>query len=502
MEKVTNFDEVVFDEITESANEVEEKLLDLEKENYSNILDFLMQKINNNKSCEYIFRLLLRFSKIRPKKVILYANLWSELFQQTKKTLSLITVTYHNVVLSRLLYNRKVFSQDDVDRNTPWEAIDMKNFIKTYGKPTFKPGLKESRLLHTYPAKSVLYAIKMDNYDLLQELCSDPSFTFSQRVHFSQFDIPISDTNTFVSLTTQDEVSLLGFAAYYGSSKCFKFLFSNHAPLLTRLECNFAVMGGDFEIVRIFEQQGSIFEGNSLKYAVEFHHNEIANWLFTNYKPNMFPISTAIWAHNTKAALFLCQHLGFNKAMEDDTEYKEENKDPIIVAAEAGYFPIYKAIESLKNMDETTKVTDEMRIDLLMRASMSGSVDIIEDLHNSGVAVGSVYDKKKFYALHNACHGGDPYAVRYLLEHGAHPQSLNLFKKRPLFYACYYQRYDAVDELLKHGAIVDDDIQKVPMSEYLVNLIQEYKTKQEQEREERLSKRPLFKAKKVSFILP
>ena len=502
MQNLINFDDVVFDPITEKANDVEEKLLELTKENYSRIFNFILRIINETKSSEYIFRLLLRYSKIRPKNIILYANFWSEIFEVTQKTLSLITVTYHNVVLARLLYNRKVFSQDDVDRNTPWEAIDMRNFIKTYGKPTFKPGLKESRLYHTYPIKSLLDAIKMDNFDLLQQIASEHDFSFTQRVNFSQFDVPMDDKETFQNMTLQNEITLIGFASYYGSCECLKFLLSNRAPILTRLECQYAIMGGNFEIIHIYEQQGATFQGDTLKNAVEFHHNDIANWLYSNFQCNMFSISSAIWAHNTKAVLFACQSLGFDEVLKQEKECNEDYKNPIVFSAEVGYFPIYKAIESCMKLDDTMKITDEMRIDILMKASMSGSIDIIDDLFNNGLDIGNVYDKKKFYALHNACHGGDSSTVRYLLEHGACPDCLNMFKKRPLWYACYYQRYGAAYELLQHGALLDKDLEKVPMSEYLVNLVQEYKVKQEEMVKEKLSKRAPFKAKIVSFILP
>ena len=81
----------------------------------------------------------------------------------------------------------------------------------------------------------------------------------------------------------RNNASLVQFAAFYGAVKCTKFLIMNNADLNRadeqgKLTTDFAIAGGNIEIVRLLEQSGLSFF-NSFQTAIEFRQTQIFNWL-------------------------------------------------------------------------------------------------------------------------------------------------------------------------------------------------------------------------------
>ncbi|OHT14830.1 hypothetical protein TRFO_14777 [Tritrichomonas foetus] len=105
-----------------------------------------------------------------------------------------------------------------------------------------------------------------------------------------QFQSFISRTNTSLNsnipnsfyeicLFLKNSVSLIEYAAFFGSTEIFKFLWVNNVNLPSTL-CDFAVAGGNYEIVHLIESNKSLkYSSDNLLNAILFHRNDIAHYL-------------------------------------------------------------------------------------------------------------------------------------------------------------------------------------------------------------------------------
>lgn len=103
----------------------------------------------------------------------------------------------------------------------------------------------------------------------------------------STIERSIYETNSF--LINMNHIKLIEYAAFYGSIKIFKYLYSNKAKL-NRLSLHFAIHGRNPEIIHILEE--NIIENikNPYEYyfieSIKCHHNEIADYFLNNYLQN------------------------------------------------------------------------------------------------------------------------------------------------------------------------------------------------------------------------
>lgn len=116
--------------------------------------------------------------------------------------------------------------------------------------------------------------IRSDDFDTLQKMSSAPGF---------DFDSKITDQIIRAPGCRKDNLTLLQYAALCSSIKCFKFLILSHAKISTEQDelrtIDYAIEGGNLEIIRTLEQKGETYEPIDLKLAIEQHHNEIFDWL-------------------------------------------------------------------------------------------------------------------------------------------------------------------------------------------------------------------------------
>ena len=98
-----------------------------------------------------------------------------------------------------------------------------------------------------------------------------PKATFNQKIKLSLYEK--------YSFINKDDISLIDYEAFFGSIKCFKFLMLNGSDLNN--SAKYAVAGGNFEIVKLSEQNHSLFE-ESYEIAVRFHRNEIFHYIYDN----------------------------------------------------------------------------------------------------------------------------------------------------------------------------------------------------------------------------
>lgn len=130
---------------------------------------------------------------------------------------------------------------------------------------------------------SIAMALRFDRIDELQEIASHGVFDVNKRIEVCPYE-----RCEFVN----HRPTLIQYAAFFGSIKCFKWLYLNGADLTLRDDprwndgirhdgrslAQFAVAGGKVELVRLCEQAGADFSG-CLEIADSFRWPLIAEWL-------------------------------------------------------------------------------------------------------------------------------------------------------------------------------------------------------------------------------
>jgi ankyrin repeat protein len=117
--------------------------------------------------------------------------------------------------------------------------------------------------------------IRADDQNGLEEAAKSPLFSLHTR---------ITPTLYTPSSFLQGHPTLVQVAAFFGAVNCFKWFVMNGADLFvidhTSLTvAQFAVAGGNIEIIRLCQQSGLNFFG-TLHTAIKFHRNTIFDWLF------------------------------------------------------------------------------------------------------------------------------------------------------------------------------------------------------------------------------
>ncbi|EAY22658.1 hypothetical protein TVAG_475860 [Trichomonas vaginalis G3] len=406
------------------------------------IISFILENFNDDYETPY--RLLLYFSSIRPKNIADLVKIWREIYKQTKITLSIIPITLENVYFADILYHSGVYSTEQVEHNAPYEKIDYRTYLSTFSKPPFKKSLKLSNLLKLYPEKSILYILKNDDVDSLNNMTLNQNFSIDMTVKPSVFD----------GYTDDNEISLLEAAAFYGSENCFKYLLFNSPNNNLSNSGKHCLFGGNFEIIRLANQNGCTFT-DCLPLGIKYHRNEICSWLMENCSQcGKFTFLDAFAAFNTTAVVYLNEQI---------------SEAAIFKCCSYAYFPAFLSI--IKRAENSVLDSNSIYKYLEM-GCLAGSLPIVSYIFdNFNVDVNRCGKGKDFPSLHNACHGGSLAVVKYLVEKGADVNLQNDFKEIPLFYACYYGRYDCAEFLLDHGSTIPESIMRVPKTDFLVDLI-------------------------------
>lgn len=111
--------------------------------------------------------------------------------------------------------------------------------------------------------------IRNDDIDSFQSYVSKLNFNLNGNIPKSKYEI---------SFYLKSSTSLIEYAAFYGSLKIFKFLWMNNVHISDQLR-EFAVSGGNYEIVHILERKQVNFDEDCLNKAIQYHHNEIARYI-------------------------------------------------------------------------------------------------------------------------------------------------------------------------------------------------------------------------------
>lgn len=246
---------------------LQQTLSDIDDENYEQSKVLIADSFTSNDRTPTLARNLIKFSCIRPTKVELYLKLIEDLANSCNLLEEIDNKSeskYCDLIYK--LSERKMIKYRDLEPNINLSRAKLYKIIRN------------------------------DDLDSFQTICSAPGFDFDSRllqfaeyVEFqddirnlgdkSDMVVPFMFFSAFEIIPT-----LIGYCAYCGAIKCFKYLLlcnaeknSNLFTSSTMIEC--AIAGGNCEIIHLMEQNGATINKNCVEIAAEYQHFDIFDWL-------------------------------------------------------------------------------------------------------------------------------------------------------------------------------------------------------------------------------
>ncbi|OHS98803.1 ankyrin repeat domain protein [Tritrichomonas foetus] len=162
------------------------------------------------------------------------------------------------------------------ERTMPQEIHDIFDLMNDLFDNNFKM-LRGWRECHA-PPNSYADAILKDDCNMLQNIIAKEKATPNEYITPTIFGL-----SSFVV----DKPTLIQYSCYFGSLKCFKYLILNDASLSYTDEkhrslIQFAVAGGNSEIIHILEQKPILFS-RTLAISIEYHHDQLFKWIYEHH---------------------------------------------------------------------------------------------------------------------------------------------------------------------------------------------------------------------------
>ena len=143
--------------------------------------------------------------------------------------------------------------------------------------------------------------------------------------------IQSDDVTEFVSFITLHQIdletqcidingwsfTLKWFVCYCGSLKILKYLLINNIEI-DQWSIVKAVQGGSEACIQFLISQGYSFDG-TLRHAIEYHQNKIAEWLYDNYEDPDFTLPFCVENFNTHMLLYFIKQHNWNINEQDST---------------------------------------------------------------------------------------------------------------------------------------------------------------------------------------
>jgi len=153
-------------------------------------------------------------------------------------------------------------------------------FQDIFNNPLFDTNMQEIWYRNCYlllDESPIIKAIRYDDIDTIRDIFSIPSFDPNMIIPGNVFSMyPL----------LRKPLSLIKFAAFYGSSTVFKFLFMEGHSILGISK--YAILGGNLDIIHIVYQNDAL-DGKSYKHAIKYHRNEIFRWILFNQNNGCLP---------------------------------------------------------------------------------------------------------------------------------------------------------------------------------------------------------------------
>lgn len=178
--------------------------------------------------------------------------------------------------------------------------------IKTYIDPKFPCEIYQFDLSETE-----MILINDDSSALLELLSKNPNFDLNQNI------------NCHCSFCKN--ASLIAASCFYGAASCFKFLQSNGAKIEVEYLMEFAIAGGNIEIIHLLDIQKEEIIIGVCSTAARFHRNTILEWLIEQEIDDSPFLESASIHSNFKAARIYFD-LKFKSFIDNNSNFSNQNQ--------------------------------------------------------------------------------------------------------------------------------------------------------------------------------
>ena len=250
-----------------------------------------------------------------------------------------------------------------------------------------------------------------------KELLEDDVESFSKFFESESFavDAKVSPSLLFGCHMVRDQPTLAQFAAFFGCVKCFKVLVEKGANLHMkdgkgRTLAQFAVCGGNREIIEMCKSAGCDFSG-TMKIAVRFHHNEfVKDQVFTD-NDTLPLLHQCVVSNNVRLMLYCIAH-GSNVNQVDAT-----GKCPIHIASEFNALDALELLMKCKQVNVNSVETTNKMTGLHI-AALKGHVRCVQLILASELINQRLTDAKGRMPIHVAAEMGFVDVMKTLVSHG------------------------------------------------------------------------------------
>ncbi|KAK8896834.1 hypothetical protein M9Y10_014758 [Tritrichomonas musculus] len=400
-----NFDQII---------ELQDMLANIDQISFEEITNFISSKFLASK--ETIRQLLysIKFAiEWRPKNFEYYCQLIeieSEIIKENFTSDELCIEILTNDFLRLRLYELNLINLNSIKKLSIMNRSSLLFF-----KPEIENDQidKEKDLLrHEGMHENELFRlIRNDDLEKFQQILSNSAVDVNMKVNFSNYEIS-TIINDFYRMP-----NLIEYSAFFGSVNIFKFLILNGAHITSRVS-QFAVAGGNYEIIHILEEKEISFE-KTMYFALRFHRNEVANYLNEKHGIQFTTVmfQTCVLYYNVEELVEL-----FSTIEDFDINAKDHGMTIFMFAAENGYFDLVRWISMIKGID--INASNEVNVfkkksfwNALLLAVENDHAEIVRFLVSlEGIDV-NAQDYQKDTALHLAVSSQKVEIVKILLSY-------------------------------------------------------------------------------------
>lgn len=193
--------------------------------------------------------------------------------------------------------------------------------------------------------EKVALLIRSDDVLSFQKVHSSTNLNLDTKINSNYENCEFSERNP----------SLIEYSALFGAVNVFKYLLLNGATLTENLS-QFAVTGGNYEIIHILEQNGSKFNNlSALNKAIKFHRNELVEYINESLDVD-FSIESL-----RKSLKFYNLSIFFEilnkKKFKSIPEFEKNKENLMSLAVKCGYIDIVETfLDLIENSEEKKKV--------------------------------------------------------------------------------------------------------------------------------------------------
>lgn len=395
----------------------------------------IQQQFKNIEELAEIADAISKFFTIRLKNRYLYVELAVSLYNIYGNQLRLFFGQSESFLFIRYLYDRKVFSLDDImklphksllyflneiNESTSFALNQNFNFDERALRANNWQLYKEI-LQNTCPLDSLENILIEDDLEKLKEIATG-DFDFNQKIQ----------RNVIGQFMNK---SIIATSAFFAATKCFKFLLEKGCKITSGV-CEEAVKGGDIEIIELCLANGGNFTCCQ-KYAIQYHRNNVFNWLVEHNFKDMIELYECLLAKNYNAFLYFT-----NKNL--DYNLRDSN----------GLAPLHIATVKtsegtctyLLKQNVSIDVRDKLQTTPLMYAAMKGFIDLAKKFLDYGADV-NLFDKCGKTPLYYAAEKGYLDLVKLFIERGADPEIMTTDGISPIQVAETKERIEVVEYL-------------------------------------------------------